>query len=76
MKMYNKEGIEMMDVKSFYLDGDDLVMKGKMMGSMNTVIYVKPEDMASAVSLMPWKVLLRIPFIYLKGVFRKSRSKS
>ncbi|MDB6060734.1 MAG: hypothetical protein JWM78_837 [Verrucomicrobiaceae bacterium] len=68
MKMLSKEGIEMMEVKSFFLDGDSLVMKGKMMGSMNTAVYIKPEDMAEAVALMPWKVIARLPFIFFKGL--------
>lgn len=70
MKMFNKDGIEMMDVKAFDLDGENLVMKGKMMGSMNTVIYIKPEDIAAAVSLMPWRVIVRLPVIFLKGLLR------
>lgn len=71
MKMFSKEGIEMMEVKSFLLDGDNLVMKGKMMGSMNTAVYIKPEDMAEAVSLMPWSIILKLPVIFIKGVFRR-----
>jgi hypothetical protein len=74
MKMFSKEGVEMMDVKSFLLDGDNLVMKGKMMGSMNTAVYIKPEDLAEAVSLMPWKVILKIPVLYFKGLFRRGKS--
>lgn len=73
MKMFSKEGIEMMDVKSFHLDGDSLVMKGKMMGSMNTAVYVKPEDMAEAVALMPWKIIVRLPGIFLKGLLRNRK---
>lgn len=76
MKMFSKEGIEMMDVKSFHLDGDSLVMKGKMMGSMNTQVYIKPEDMAEAVALMPWKVILRLPVLYFRGLIRKRKKAS
>lgn len=71
MKMFNKEGIEMMDVKSFALDGESLVMKGKMMGSMNTAIYIKPEDLAGAVSLMPWRIILKLPVLYFRGLIRR-----
>jgi hypothetical protein len=68
--MFSKQGIEMMDVKSFHLEGDNLVMKGKMMGSMNTAVYIRPEDVAEAVSLMPWRVIVRLPGILLKGLLR------
>lgn len=74
MKMFSKEGIEMMDVKSFDLDGDNLVMKGKMMGSMKTAVYIKPEDMAEAVALMPWKIIFRLPGLYLKGLAKRRQS--
>jgi len=76
MKMFSKEGIEMMDVKSFLLDGDNLVMKGKMMGSMNTAVYIKPEDMAEAVSLMPWSIIIKLPGIFIKGLMRSRQKKS
>ena len=74
MKMFSKEGIEMMEVKSFQLDGDNLVMKGKMMGAMNTAVYIKPEDMSQVLSLMPWKVILRLPLIVLKGLIRTRKN--
>ena len=75
MKMFSKEGVEMMDLKSFQLEGDNLVMKGKMMGAMNTAIYIKPEDMSQVLALMPWKVILRLPVIFLKGLFRSRGQK-
>ena len=52
MKMFSKEGIEMMEVKSIQQDGDNLVMKGKVMGSTSTVILIKPEDCWQAVKLL------------------------
>lgn len=73
MKMFSKEGIEMMDVKSFLLDGENLVMKGKMMGSMNTAVYIKPEDMAEAVALMPWSIIIKLPGIFVKGLIRNRK---
>jgi hypothetical protein len=74
MKMFTKEGLEMMDVKSFRLEGESLVMKGKMMGSMQTAVYIKPEDMANAVALMPWSIIVRLPVLFVKGLWR-NRSK-
>ncbi|GLU37311.1 hypothetical protein [Pseudomonas sp. NBRC 100443] len=73
MKMFSKDGLEMMDLKSFQLDGDNLVMKGKMMGSMNMAVYLKPEDMSQVLSLMPWSVIVRLPMIFLKGLLRQRR---
>jgi hypothetical protein len=50
--MFSKQRIELMEVKSFSLEADVLVMKWKMMGSMNTAVYIKAEDVAEAVSMV------------------------
>lgn len=70
MKMFSKDGMEMMDVKSIVGDGDTLVMKGKVMGSMNAIIVIKPEDCWQAVKLLGFSLLLRMPAILIKGYFQ------
>jgi hypothetical protein len=72
MKMFTKEGIEMMDVKSIDRDGENLVMKGKMMGSMNTAIYLRPEDVWQALRLLSFRILLSLPLTLVKGCWRSS----
>lgn len=72
MKMFNKDGIEMMDVASIRRDGDSLVMKGKMMGTMSTAIYLRPEDVWQAFRLVPWSFILSLPWTLFKG-YRRSR---
>lgn len=72
MKMFTKEGIEMMDVRSIDRDGENLVMKGKMMGSMNTAIYLRPEDVWQALRLLSFRILLRLPLTLVKGCWRSS----
>lgn len=67
MKVLNKDGIEMMDIKSIDKDGDKLVIKGKMMGSMATVIHVRPEDLWDAFKMLSWKTLLSMPLMLLRG---------
>ncbi len=74
MKMFSKEGIEMMEVKSIQQDGDNLVMKGKVMGSMSTVILIKPEDCWQAVKLLGWRTLLHMPRILFKGYWQAKKS--
>ena len=44
MKMFSKEGVEMVDIKSITRDDQRLVIKGKVMGAMTTTILVNPED--------------------------------
>ena len=70
--MLSKEGIEMMDVKSIQREGERLVLKGKIMGSMPATIYLRPEDVWAGWQLISWGVLARLPLMLLKG-FRRSR---
>jgi hypothetical protein len=74
MKLHSKDGVEMMDVKTIELDGEKLVIKGKMMGAMAAVIHVEPKAMWEAFELFPWSVKARMPLLLWKG-WRASRSK-
>lgn len=67
MKLYSKDGVEMMDVKSISREGDRLVIKGKMMGSMAATIHVEPKEMWSAFQLFEWGTIVRLPLLLLKG---------
>lgn len=67
MKMFSKEGVEMVDVKSITRDGERLVIKGKVMGAMTTTILVNPEDCWQAAQLLGIGLILRLPLILLKG---------
>ena len=53
MKLYSKDGIEMMDVKSINLNGDRLVVKGKIMGAMAATIHVEPVAIWEAFRMLP-----------------------
>lgn len=67
MKIYSKEGVEMMDVKTIALNGETLIVKGKMMGAMAAVIHVRPEDIWDAFTLLPTGAKLRMPMMLWKG---------
>jgi hypothetical protein len=67
MKLYSKDGIEMMEIKSIEPNGDIIVIKGKMMKSMATTIHVKPADAWAAFKLFPMRLLIRLPLLMLKG---------
>jgi len=75
MKMFSKEGVEMMDVKSITRDGERLVIKGKVMGAMTTTILVNPEDCWQAARLLGLRVILCLPLLLAKG-FWTSRKKA
>ncbi len=74
MKLYSKDGVEMMDVKTIDLEGEKLVVKGKMMGAMAATIHVKPEDMWEAFTLFPLSVKMKMPGLLLKG-WREAKKK-
>ncbi|WP_404477342.1 hypothetical protein [Novosphingobium sp. BL-52-GroH] len=74
MKVYSKDGVEMMDVKTIDLEGEKLVVKGKMMGAMAAVIHIGPEDMWEAFTLFPTSVKMRMPGLLWRG-WRASRKK-
>lgn len=68
MKIYSKDGVEMIDVKSIERRDDVLVVKGKMMGSMATTIHVTPQNLWEAFCLLPWKARLALPLMLVKGM--------
>jgi hypothetical protein len=67
MKMYTKDGSEMMDLKEVHREGSNLVIKGKIMQSINTSIYLKPIDAWRAKSLLSWGLIFYLPIIFFKG---------
>lgn len=73
MKMFSKEGVEMVEVKSIQRKDDTLVMKGKVMGSMATTIIIRPEDCWQAVKLLGWVTVWRMPVLLIKGYLQSRR---
>jgi hypothetical protein len=76
MKLFNKDGVEMMDVKSIAQDGDRLIVKGKIMGSMAASIYVQPEDLYAALRLFGVSLVVRLPWLLIKGYLRERRTRA
>ena len=70
MKMFDMHGNVLMEASSLERRGDDLVMKGKMMGTMPATIYIKPEEIWSAKGLLSWSVIWYFPIIVIKGWWR------
>ncbi|MBU1305916.1 MAG: hypothetical protein KKC85_18385 [Gammaproteobacteria bacterium] len=67
MKIFSKEGVEMMDIKSISRDGEKLIVKGKVMGAMSTTLLIKPEDCWQAAQLLGLRVIMYLPLLLLKG---------
>jgi hypothetical protein len=67
MRVRNKDGLEIMDIKSIEQDGNRIVVKGKMMGTMATTIVVTPDGVWDVYRLCPRAMILRLPLLLFKG---------
>ena len=67
MKLRGKDDIEMMDIKSIEQDGDRILIKGKMMGTMAATIIITPDSVWEAYRQCPWATILRLPLLLFKG---------
>ena len=52
MKIYSQDGSELMQVESLERDGNDLVIKGKVFGSMPMSARLKPEEARKGLKLL------------------------
>ena len=65
MKLYSPDKSELMDVSSIARDGNDLVIKGKVFGSMPMTAKLRPAEARKALKLIDFKTalfLLTLPF--------------
>lgn len=65
MKIYGPDGREMMTVTSIERDGSDLVVRGKLFGTMPLTAKLKPAEARKALRLLKPKTilfLLTLPF--------------
>ena len=67
MKVRSKDGVELMDVKSIDLEGEALIIKGKMMGAIPATMELGPADIWAAFQLLSWKARFGFVVMLLKG---------
>lgn len=67
MKMVSKEGQTMVDVTKVYPDNGNIVMVCKLMGAYSMKIYLKPEELRNAISLVNWDLIKELPDMMVKG---------
>jgi hypothetical protein len=70
MKLYGSDNQELMRVTSLAREGNNLLIKGKIFGTMPLTAQLKPEEVRAALKLMDFKTLLFL----LTMMFRKTRS--
>ena len=74
MKMYSKEGQTLIDVTLVRREGENLIMKGKLMNAYSMAIYLRPEDAWKALSLLSFRVIAYAPLMLLKGWRRTQKT--
>jgi hypothetical protein len=65
VKVYGPDGKEMMTVSAIERDGAELLVRGKIFGTMPLTARLKPQDARAAMRLMSWRTrwfLLTLPF--------------
>jgi len=70
MKIYSADKSELMQVTTIERDGDDLVLKGKVFGTMPMSARLRPEEARAALKLLTPQLilfLLSLPFRKTKG---------
>ena len=68
IKVYDGQGNELMTVRSFAQDGNDLLISGKIMGSMPMKARLTPKEARAALKLLTFKTFL----FFLTILFRRS----
>ena len=65
MKLYSPDKSELMEVSAIERNGNDLVIKGKVFGSMPMIAKLRPAEARKALKLIDFKTalfLLTLPF--------------
>jgi hypothetical protein len=65
--LHAQDGSTLMEIKKLEFKDGDLIIKGKMMGTMPTVAQMRPEEVWKALSMMPFSVLLGLPAYLFKA---------
>lgn len=68
MKIYSQDGSELMEVQSLDCEGNQLIIKGKVFGSLPMSARLKPDEARKGFRLLN----LRLVLFLLSLLFRKS----
>jgi hypothetical protein len=68
MKIFAKDKSELMEVKSLERDGNALIIKGKVFGTMPMQARLTPEEARQGLKLLNFKlVLFLLTFVFRRG---------
>jgi len=75
MKMYSIDGKVLIDVQDFRREGNNLVMKGRMMDAMTMSIYLRPEELWQALKLLSLSVIIYLPVMIIRGWWQRLKER-
>ncbi len=58
MKIFGADNREMISISAIERDGRELVLKGKIFGTMPMTARIRPEEVRSALKLLNWRTAL------------------
>ncbi len=58
MKIFGADNKEMITISAIERDGRELVLRGKIFGTMPMTARVRPEEVRSALKLLNWRTAL------------------
>ncbi len=58
MKIFGADNKEMMAISAIERDGGELVLRGKIFGTMPMTARIRPEEVRSALKLLDWRTAL------------------
>lgn len=67
MKLYTPDNNELMQVESIRREGDVLIVRGVIMGSMPTKAVIKPEQLRAAYKLLSLRLIKDCLCLLFKG---------
>lgn len=72
--LYDKYNNVMMEVTAFGTSKDSITMRGKMMGTMPSTVYVRPDQVRNLAGLITWEVVKFVPGLLWRA-FRSGRAR-
>jgi hypothetical protein len=58
LKIFGADNKEMMAITAIERDGGELVLRGKIFGTMPMTARIRPEEVRSALKLLDWRTAL------------------
>lgn len=66
MKLHTPEGRELMQVQRVEREGDQLIVRGLIMGTMPTRAVIRPEQLRAAFGLLSWGLVWSVIVLLFK----------